>query len=66
MNEQGPNGWSALMFAAMHGDLKSVEYLIHAKADVNIKTKDGETPLERAELLGHSKVVEALIAAGAK
>jgi len=43
--------WTALMFAAMRGDVESVKNLVDAKADVNSKTKDGETPLRRATAL---------------
>jgi len=66
VNEQENNGWTALMFAVMHGDTESVETLIKAEADVNLKTLNGETPLKRAKLLEHEKVVEILLAAGAK
>ena len=72
MSAQEPNGWTALMFAAMHGNTEIAKMLIDAGADVNIKTKDGETPLQRAEKidkagLGKTKdVIKLLKEAGAK
>jgi len=66
VNEQEINGWTALMFAVMHGDMESVENLIEADADVNLKTLNGETPLKGAKLLENEKVVEILLAAGAQ
>ena len=66
VNAQEPNGWAALMFAAMHGDAASVRNLIEAGADVNVKTADGETPLHRAAALGREEVVGLLKAAGAR
>ena len=58
--------WTALMFAAMRGDAKSVNNLIAAGVDVNCKTKDGETPKERAEKIGYKNIIEILKKAGAK
>jgi ankyrin repeat protein len=71
---QEENGWTALMFAAMHGDLASVNHLIEAGCDVNLKTNDGESPLERARKVqqaglgrdgDYEGVIAALVAAGA-
>lgn len=48
------------MLAAMHGNMEIIPLLLEAGADPNITTNEGETPLQRAENLGHTRVVEAL------
>lgn len=58
-------GESALIFAAMHGDLESVRAELAAGADVNARVADGWTALVLASVNGHTDVVEALLAAGA-
>ena len=45
--------------------LSIVKMLIEAKADVNFKTPDGVTALEKAVALGYSTIAKTLIAAGA-
>lgn len=54
VNTKEPNGWSALMFATMHGNTECVKILLDAGADVNTATNDGETPLQRAEKINKS------------
>jgi ankyrin repeat protein len=72
VNAKDPNGWSALMLAAMAGEAESVQSLIKAGADVNSKTNDGETPLQRAEKIQNAKlkdmtaIIDILKKAGAK
>jgi len=58
--------WTALMFATMRGDVESVKNLIVAKADVNSRTTDGETPLQRATELEYKEIIIILKKAGAK
>ena len=53
---------SALMLAALRGDLPLVQRLIEADADVN---KPGWTPLHYAATGGHVPVIEALLEAHA-
>lgn len=60
------SGWTALMLAAMRGDVASVENLLAAKADVNSKTSEGETPLQRATALEYKDIERLLKEAGAK
>lgn len=58
--------WTALMFAAMRGDVESVKNLIDARADVNSKTTDGETPFQIAIELEYKEIINILKKAGAK
>ena len=58
--------WTALMFAAMRGDVESVKNLVDAKADVNSKNKNGETPLQRATALEYKEIITILKKAGAE
>jgi ankyrin repeat protein len=66
VNLKGDSDWTALMFAAMRGDVESVKNLVDAKADVNSKTKDGETPLQRATALEYKEIITILKNAGAE
>ena len=66
VDAQEPNGWSALMFTSMLNDLLTIENLILAGANVNIKTNEGETSLKRAEALEYPELIKILKAAGAK
>jgi ankyrin repeat protein len=54
------------MFAAMRGDVESVKNLICAKADINSKTKDGETALQGATALEYKEIITILKKAGAE
>ena len=66
VNIKGKADWTALMFAVMRGDVENVKNLIAAGADVNTHTKDGETPLQRAEALEYNEIITILKNAGAK
>lgn len=44
-NHRGPDGWTALMWAACNNDLKSIEILI-PHSNPSIRNKDGKTALE--------------------
>ena len=46
--------------AAKNGHLSVVEYLVNQKADIDVKNKNGETPLELASQEGYWNVVELL------
>jgi hypothetical protein len=65
-NKERALDWTALMFATMRGDVESVKNLIDAKADVNSRTTDGETPLRRATELEYKEIIIILKKAGAK
>lgn len=54
-----------LFEAAVTGDVKKVDELIHAGADVNTKDRWNETPLFPAVRNGHTEVVKTLLKAGA-
>ena len=62
VNAQNDTGETALYLASRGGDLESVKCLIAAKANVNTKTKYGETPLHAAK---SAEITKALLAAGA-
>jgi len=57
---------TALLFAAMRGDVEAVNALLDNGADVNVKHEDGWNGLMLAAVNGHSLVVQALLDKGAK
>ena len=60
-------GWTLLHTVVRLGDLKMIEYLVKNKLfDVNVKSRDNETPLHVASQFGLSTVVEMLISLGAE
>jgi len=66
VDNQGPSGWTALMYASMIGDTISVQNLLHAGANPNIPTDISETPLQRAIELGYESIIKMLKDSGAK
>ena len=54
-----------LLEAAGEGDLTRVESLLRKGADVNARSRDGQTPLIKASSNGNEKIVEKLLTAGA-
>ena len=64
-NAPGPDGTTAIMWAAANDDLELVRALIAAKANVSQKNQFGTTALTEAAILGSEKVIDALIKAGA-
>jgi uncharacterized protein len=64
---RAPDGSTALMFAAHHGDLELVERLIAAGAgaDVNVRNDYGAFALSEAAIVGSAPIVAALLQAGA-
>jgi len=59
------NGWTALHHAAFNGDLKSVEQLTAAGANVNAVSNQYKTPSHFAALNNHDQVLASLLATGA-
>lgn len=59
-------GLTAVHIAALNNQAQALNYLIQYKADVNIPTPDGRTPLQSACLKGNLVCVQLLLAAGAK
>lgn len=58
-------GFTALLFAARHGDVDSARLLLDAGADVNQSAADGNSPLVVAAMSGHGRLAEFLLARGA-
>ena len=63
LNSQNPAGFTPLHFAAMTGNKPMLDMLLKKGADVNLLTKNGQSPLHRASSV---EVAQALIDAGAK
>jgi ankyrin repeat protein len=64
-NAPGPDGTTAIMWAAANDDLELVRALIAAKANVRLKNQFGTTAITEAAIIGSEKVVDALLKAGA-
>lgn len=60
------SGQTALISAVYTGDIEMVKTLIDLKANVNFKTKDGDTPIKAAAKGDQFDMIEVLKAAGAK
>lgn len=58
-------GQTALFIAVRKGDLSMCEVLVHHGADVNTKSKYGETPLIEAAAFCHTPVARFLVQSGA-
>lgn len=60
------SGWSALHYAATNGHLPIMQMLLDAKAVVDARAPNGNTPLMMAARYGTIEAVRFLIAAGAE
>ena len=58
------DGLTLLMKAATEGYLKTAKLLIDKKADIDVKTNEGNTALMAASMAGYTKIVELLVNAG--
>ncbi len=58
-------GFTALLFAARHGDIESARLLLDAGADVNEPAADGNGPLVLAAVSGQGRLAEFLLERGA-
>jgi palmitoyltransferase ZDHHC13/17 len=57
INEADRNGWTALLFAAYHGNLEMVQYLVETcRADINAVDTNGYTPLHNAARSKYGRV----------
>ena len=65
VNTPGPDGTTAIMWAAANDDLELVRALIKAGANVSLKNQFGTTALTEAAIIGSAPVIEALLKAGA-
>lgn len=59
-NYQGPFGNTLLHGAVLVNDRSEVERLLSAGADPGIANREGRTPVEVAELLGHTELYPIL------
>jgi ankyrin repeat protein len=59
-NYQGPFGNTLLHGAVLSNDRKEVERLLSAGADPRVANRDGRSPIQVAELLGHAELHQLL------
>jgi ankyrin repeat protein len=64
-NTVGPDGTTAIMFAAHNDDLVLVQALIKAGANVKLKNQFGTSAITEAAIIGSAPIIDALIKAGA-
>ena len=64
-NTPGPDGTTAIMYAAANDDLELVRALIKAGANVKLTNQFGTTALTEAAIIGSAPIVDALLKAGA-
>jgi uncharacterized protein len=64
-NTPGPDGTTAVMWAASNDDLELVRALIKAGADVKLKNQLGTSALTEASIIGSATIIDALLKAGA-
>ncbi len=66
VDEPGPDGTTALLWAAHNGDYELTRRLLRAGADPDAANDYGATPLLEAATTGDADVIEALLDAGAE
>lgn len=59
-NYQGPFGNTLLHGAVLSNDRREVERLLSAGADPRIVNREGRSPIQVAELLGHGELYQLL------
>src|SRR5688572_12505084 len=64
-NTPGPDGATAVMWAATNDDPELVRALIKAGANVKLKNQFGTSALTEAAIIGSAPVIDALLKAGA-
>ena len=57
--------WSPLHIAAASGDVKKVQAILNSKVDIEVRNREGSTPLYVAAKRGHLNVVKLLAEKGA-
>jgi ankyrin repeat protein len=64
-NLAGPDGTTAVMYAAANNDVELVRALIKAGANVKTKNQFGTSALTEAAIIGSEPIIDALLKAGA-
>ena len=65
VNAPGPDGTTAVMYAAANDDLELVRALIKAGANVKLTNQLGTSALTEAAIIGSAPIIDALLKAGA-
>ncbi|MBV8846375.1 MAG: ankyrin repeat domain-containing protein [Bryobacterales bacterium] len=65
VNAPGPDGTTAIMYAAANGDVELVRALIKAGADVKAKNQFGTSALTESAITGNAPIIRELLKAGA-
>jgi len=65
LNVAGPDGTTALQWAAHWNDADAVKVLLAAGANPKLANRYGVTPLSEAAAAGNAKIIEMLLVAGA-
>src|SRR5688572_19013047 len=65
VNAAGPDGTTAIMYAAANDDLELVRALVKAGANVKLKNQFGTSAITEAAIIGSTPILDALIKAGA-
>jgi uncharacterized protein len=65
VNATGPDGATAIMYAAANGDLELVRALIKAGADVKMVNQFGTSAITEAAIIGSAPIISALLKDGA-
>jgi ankyrin repeat protein len=64
-NQAGPDGTTAIMYAASNGDVELVRALIRAGANVKLQNQFGTSAITEAAIIGSAPIIDALLKAGA-
>jgi ankyrin repeat protein len=65
VNTPGPDGSTAVMYAAANDDVELVRALIKAGANVKLKNQLGTSAITEAAIIGSAPIIDALLKAGA-
>jgi ankyrin repeat protein len=65
VNAAGPDGTTAIMYAAANDDIELVRALIKAGANPKLKNQFGTSAIAEAAILGSAPIIDALLKAGA-
>src|SRR5215208_366649 len=65
VNTPGPDGTTAVMYAAANDDVELVRALIKAGANVTLKNQLGTSAITEAAIIGSAPIIDALLKAGA-